>query len=148
MKTVVKNEINSFLGDLRELGVDDLDQMIQTKLTETLKDMLKEDEDDYSDYPDNNDYSNVSVIRSQWHRVETEWNLDEILEELNEYFEGNYTKKDISSVWELFIDLHIKFKDGVEWEYEGDIHDDAEFGSPECQRGFDENGNLVFGKPY
>lgn len=159
MKTIVKNELNAFLDKLRGLGVNDLDQMIQTDLSETLKAMLEKDPEDYSDYPENNDYSNVSVIRAEWYAPETDWDLDAILGQHNveiynaartgeEFDKTHYTKQDIKSCWVKWNTLHIEFKDGTSLESEGDYDSEVDYKRPQYERGLDAEGDVVFGKPY
>ena len=139
MKTVVKNELNAFLDKLRGLG---MNEMIQTDLSETLKAMLEKDPEDYSDYPENNDYSNVSTIRAEWYGPETDWDLDEVLARTH------YTKQDIKSCWVEWNTLHIEFKDGTSLEYEGDYDREVDYQNPQYERGLDAAGDVVFGKPY
>lgn len=108
-------------------------------------------------YPE--DIASIDLIRAEYYGPEVEWDLDEILEEHNveifnaartgeKFNKTHYTKEDIKDLWIKWNTLHIEFKDGEVIEEEGHYDWEVDTKDPRELRGFDHQGNRVYGPDY
>ena len=98
--------------------------------------------------PDPEDIPSIDYVRAEYYGPEVEWDLDEILEEHNIDNETSYTKEDIQDLWIKWNTLHVAFTDGGYLKKEGHYDWEVDTKDPRKLRGFDHQGNRVYGPSY
>ena len=98
--------------------------------------------------PDPEDTGSIKRIRAEYYGPEVEWDLDDILENYNVDNETSYTKEDIQDLWIKYNTLHVEFTDGGYLKQEGHYDWEVDTKVSKSVRGFDSQGNRVYGPSY
>ena len=121
---------------------DSIHALVNEHMGATIDHLSKEPEQDPEDIPD------ITRVRATYYGPEVEWELDEILENYNDENETSYTKEDIQDLWVKWNTLHLEFEDGGYLKEEGDFDWEIDTKEPQDVRGFDSQGNRVYGPDY